>query len=67
MEKGAKFIINNYPDLFNGESNDLIVPLSSQKANFQWDISSNDQFHVGSSKNPDVKPEIMSLINAKPF
>lgn len=67
MEGIAKFILKRLaPDLFRGEQHDLVVPLSSQKAGFQWPISSDNQFHVGSSRNADVQNDLLVLLDANP-
>jgi len=52
--------------LYDSESNDLIVPLSSQKGSFYSDSPINDQCHMGSTDNPNVISTVKDLIQRNP-
>jgi pimeloyl-ACP methyl ester carboxylesterase len=56
-------LLNQLPSLVYGESNDLIVPVTSQKGGINKIQSTNNQFHIGSSKNSEIKNKVIELIN----
>lgn len=52
--------------MFNGESHDLIVPLSSQKGGITTTPTIINQWHVGSTQKPEIISQFTNLLNANP-
>jgi PKD repeat protein/pimeloyl-ACP methyl ester carboxylesterase len=53
-------------NIFHSESNDEIVPLSSQQGGFPWTEVDINRFHVGSPNSNLVLNDVKELINSSP-
>ncbi len=62
----AYFALNNNPNIFDNEINDLIVPKSSQQSDITLEPIITQQWHVGSCANQSIMSRIESLIDANP-
>ncbi|HLG36293.1 MAG TPA: T9SS type A sorting domain-containing protein [Bacteroidia bacterium] len=54
------------PSIFNGDTNDLIVPLTSQKCHINIFNTLQAQWHVGSSENTAIINGCMPLLDENP-
>ncbi|MBK9415332.1 MAG: T9SS type A sorting domain-containing protein [Bacteroidetes bacterium] len=53
--------------VFAGDINDFIVPLTSQKGGINIQPLTNQQWHVGSTENSNIKSLLQNLIDARPY
>lgn len=52
--------------IYNGDINDLIVPLKSQQGGITLENPISKQWHVGSVANPSIIEQMIHLINTNP-
>lgn len=55
---------NDY--LFNGSTNDIIVPLNSQIGGASVTTPFTDQIHMGSNANDEIQTKLRQLLNSNP-
>ncbi|MEP7111453.1 MAG: alpha/beta hydrolase, partial [Ferruginibacter sp.] len=59
-------LLHIVPNIYNGETNDLIVPLTSQQSGIALEPTVPHQWHVGAGQNVTIMSQIRDLINADP-